>query len=553
MNCSIGNELKIKNINKHSYISTKMIRNFGWNFKYPSRRMPILAENVVATSQPLACQAGIKMLLNGGNAVDAAIATAITLTVVEPVNNGIGSDAFALVWDGKSLIGLNASGRSPAAWTPEYFSRRKAMPMFGWDATTIPGAVSAWVELSNKYGQLSFEKLFQPAIRYAEKGFIVSPITAEVWGYLAKMYKRRLYPEFHETFMINGKPPAPGQLFKCLPQAETLKKIAQTKGEAFYSGELAKKIVSHSENTGGVMTLQDLENHKVTWEKPISLNYKGVTLHETPPNGQGITALIMLGILKNFEINDLDPDSPETIHIQLEAMKIAFSDAYRYISDSSNLEFDPEHLLDDEYLKQRALEIDSARAKIFKYGIPKMGDTVYLTTADENGMMVSYIQSNYMGFGSGIVVPETGISLQNRGNGFTLIEGHPNQVGPNKRPFHTIIPGFVSQKGKPLMSFGVMGGEMQPQGHAQMMIRIFEYGQNPQAALDAPRWRVTNGLNVKVESDFSKTAIKKLINMGHSIDEDFYFNFGGGQIIFKIDEGYLAASDPRKDGQAIGY
>ena len=530
-----------------------MFSNFGWNFKYPSRRMPVLAKNVVATSQPLACQAGIKMLLNGGNAVDAAIATAITLTVVEPVNNGIGSDAFAFVWDGKSLKGLNASGRSPAAWTPEYFSRRKSMPMFGWDATTIPGVVSAWVELSNKYGQLSFEELFKPAIRYAEKGFTVSPITAEIWGYLAKMYKKRLYPEFYETFMINGKPPSPGQLFKCPPQAETLKKIAKTKGEAFYSGELAKKIVSHSENTGGVMTLQDLENHKVTWEKSLSMDYKGVTLHEIPPNGQGITALIMLGILKNIDISEFDPDSPEAIHFQLEAMKLAFSDAYRYISDPSTLEFDPKHLIDDDYLKQRALKIDPARAKILKHGIPKVGDTVYLTTADEDGMMVSYIQSNYMGFGSGIVVPGTGISLQNRGNGFTLVEGHPNQVGPNKRPFHTIIPGFVTLKGKPIMSFGVMGGEMQPQGHAQMMIRIFEYGQNPQAALDAPRWRVINGLNVKVESEFNKRTINDLVKMGHSIKEDFYFNFGGGQIIYKIDEGYLAASDPRKDGQAIGY
>jgi gamma-glutamyltranspeptidase/glutathione hydrolase len=530
-----------------------MIIHFGWDFKYASRRMPVLAENVVATSQPLACQAGIKMLLNGGNAVDAAIATAITLTVVEPVNNGIGSDAFALIWDGKSLKGLNASGRSPAAWTPEYFSHRRSMPILGWDATTIPGAVSAWVKLSNKYGQLSFDKLFEPAIRYAEKGFFVSPITAEIWSYLAKMYKKRLYPEFYETFMINGKPPSPGQLFKCPAQAETLKKIAQTKGESFYSGELAKKIISHSENTGGVITLQDLENHKATWEKSLSMDYKGVSLHEIPPNGQGITTLIMLGILKHFNISEFDPDSPEAVHIQLEAMKLAFSDAYRYISDISTLEFDPEYLLDNNYLKQRASEIDPAQAKIFKHGIPKEGDTVYLTTADEDGMMVSYIQSNYMGFGSGIVIPGTGISLQNRGNGFTLIEGHPNQVGPNKRPFHTIIPGFVTQKGRPVMSFGVMGGEMQPQGQAQMMIRIFEYGQNPQTALDAPRWKVINGVNVKVESEFDKNLIKNLTNKGHSIKEDFYFNFGGGQIIHKMEGGYLAASDPRKDGQAMGY
>ena len=530
-----------------------MVGNFGWDFQYPSRRMPILANNIVATSQPLACQAGLQMLLNGGNAVDAAIATAITLTVVEPVNNGIGSDAFALVWDGKSLRGLNASGRSPAAWTLEYFSNKKSMPMFGWDAVTIPGAVSAWVELSEKYGQLSFKKLFEPAIKYAERGFIVSPITAKVWGFLARMYKKRLYPEFYDTFMINGRPPSPGKIFKCPAQAESLKKIAQTRGEAFYSGELAKKIVLHAQNTGGMITIQDLEKHKPTWEFPLSIDYNGVSLNEIPPNGQGLTALMMLGVLKNLHISDFKPDSPESIHMQLEAMKLAFSDAYQYISDPSTLKFDPQYLLGESYLKERASEIDSTQAKIFKHGVPKMGDTVYLTTADEDGMMVSLIQSNYMGFGSGIVIPETGISLQNRGNGFSLVEGHPNQVGPNKRPFHTIIPAFVSKKGKPIMSFGVMGGEMQPQGHVQMMIRIFEYEQNPQVALDAPRWRVMEGLDIRVEPEFNKNTIKSLIQMGHSIKEDFYFNFGGGQIIYKLDEGYLAASDPRKDGQAVGY
>lgn len=544
---------KSNNINEYSYISIKMVGNFGWDFPYPSRRMPILANNIVATSQPLACQAGLQMLLNGGNAIDAAIATAITLTVVEPVNNGIGSDAFALVWDGKSLKGLNASGRSPAAWTPEHFSDKKSMPILGWDTVTVPGAVSAWVELSEKYGQLSFEKLFEPAIKYATQGFMVSPITAKVWGFLARMYKKRLYPEFHKTFMVNGKPPSPGQIFRSPSQAESLEKIAQTRGEAFYSGELARKIASHAQNTGGTITMQDLENHKPTWESPLSIEYNGVSLNEIPPNGQGLTVLLMLGILKNFEISSFEPDSPESIHIQLEAMKLAFSDAYHYISDPSSLQFDPQYLLKEDYLKNRASEIDSTQAKIFKYGVPKMGDTVYLTTADQDGMMVSFIQSNYMGFGSGIVIPKTGISLQNRGNGFSLVEGHPNQVGPNKRPFHTIIPAFVSKKGKPIMSFGVMGGEMQPQGHAQMMIRMFEYEQNPQAALDAPRWRVMEGLDVRVEPEFNKDTIKSLIQMGHSIKEDFCFNFGGGQIIYKLDEGYLAASDPRKDGQAVGY
>ena len=515
--------------------------------------MPILAENIVSTSQPLACQAGLSMLRKGGNAIDAAIATAITLTVVEPVNNGIGSDAFAIVWDGKSLKGLNASGRSPAAWTPEFFSNKKSMPMFGWDATTIPGAVSAWVELSEKYGQLSFEKLFEPAIKYAEKGFILSPITAEIWGHLSKMYKKQLYPEFHETFMPNGKPPKPGEIFKCPAQAKTLKLIAQTRGEAFYSGELAKKIVNHAQNTGGVIKLQDLENHKATWEKPISVNYNGVSLHEIPPNGQGLTALITLGILKNFNISNLIPDSTESIHLQIETTKLAFSDAYRYISDALTLEFDHNLLLKEDYLKERASEINTSQAKIYKFGTPKHGDTVYLTTADEDGMMVSYIQSNYMGFGSGIVIPGTGISLQNRGNGFNLIDGHPNQVGPNKRPYHTIIPAFVTKNNQPLMSFGVMGGSMQPQGHIQMITRIFDYNQNPQAAIDAPRWRVMQGMKVNLETGFSKETQEKLKKLGHQVYNGHYTEFGGAQIIYKLEDGYLAASDPRKDGQAVGY
>ena len=525
---------------------------FNWDFKYPSKRMPILAKNIVATSQPLASQAGIQMILKGGNAVDAAIASAIALTVVEPTSNGIGSDAFTVLWDSKKIIGLNASGRSPSAWTSEHFSQYKSIPLNGWDSVTIPGAVSAWVELSKKYGQLEFKELFKPAINYAENGFLVSPIIANTWPFLSKRFKRRDYPDFHNTFMPKGKAPKPGELFKCPAQGTTLRLIAETEGEAFYSGILAKKIVEHAKYTGGLITLEDLENHKATWENTLKIEYNGVHLHEIPPNGQGLAALIMLGILNNFDLNSNEIDSPECLHLQIEAMKLAFADAHRYISDPSSLEFDPISLLKSSYLSERANLIDFNIAKQFKAGIPHFGDTVYLTTADAEGMMVSYIQSNYEGFGSGIVIPGTGIALQNRARGFNLIEGHPNQIGPNKRPFHTIIPAFVTKNGEPLMAFGVMGGSMQPQGHVQMMIRIFQFGQNPQTAIDAPRWRVMDNFNVILESGFKKSTYLELAKIGHNIAQDHFYKFGGGQIIYKLEDGYLGASDWRKDGQAVG-
>ena len=528
-----------------------MTRDFKWKFPYPSRRMPILAKNIVATSQPLASQAGLRMLLKGGNAVDAIIATAIALTVVEPTSNGIGSDAFAILWDGKKLIGLNASGRSPAAWTPEYFSKYKKMPLLGWDTVTVPGAVSAWVELWKKYGQLSFEELFEPAIDYARNGYLVSPITGDIWNPLSRVFKT--YPGYREAFLRNGKPPKPGEVFKFPAQARSLELIAETEGHAFYHGELAKKIIDYAKETSGTMTLEDLENHSPSWVEPIKIEYKGVELHEIPPNGQGLAALIMLGILKNFDISSFEPDSVDSIHLQLEAMKLAFADAHHYISDPSTLEFDPKYLLQQDYLKKRATLIHNHIAQKYEYGLPKHGDTVYLTAADEHGMMISYIQSNYFAFGSGIVIPDTGISLQNRGAGFVLDESHPNQVGPNKRPYHTIIPAFVTKNHEPLMSFGVMGGAHQPQGHAQMMIRIFEYKQNPQAANDAPRWQVKDGLDVIVEPEFNKETVKALKEKGHKVSTSHFVEFGGSQMIYKVEGGYVASSDPRKDGQAVGY
>ncbi len=528
-----------------------------WDFPYPSQRMPLLARNVVATSQPLAAQAGIEMLKKGGNAVDAALATAITLTVVEPNMNGIGADAFAIIWDGKTLHGLNASGRAPKAWNLQRFAGRDAMPTTGWDCVTVPGAVSAWIALSQRFGKLPFMDLFVPAILYADKGFAVSPITAKNWATQAEKYRQS--PDFASAFLPNGRAPQPGEMFRFPEQAYSLSMIGASKGEAFYRGELAKKIVAHSQAQGGAMTLDDLAAHQVDWDATISQDYRGVTLHEIPPNGQGIAALIMLGILQHIDMSKVALDSADSIHMQLEAMKLAFADLYHYVADAGAMPFSPQTLLAPAYIAARAKHINPNRASYPSWGsptdIPKGSETIYLATADAGGMMVSYIQSNYMGFGSGVVVPGTGISLQNRGAGFSLDPNHPNSVAPRKRPFHTIIPGFITQNGAPLMSFGVMGAAMQAQGHAQMVVRIVDYGQNPQAASDARRWFLGEDQLVYFEEGFDRSVIEQLVARGHRVAANApAFGCGGAQLIYRQETGvYVAGSDHRKDGQAVGY
>jgi gamma-glutamyltranspeptidase / glutathione hydrolase len=527
---------------------------FTWEFPYASQRMPLLAKNVVATSQPLAAQAGLQALAKGGNAVDAALAAAITLTVVEPTSNGIGSDAFAILWDGEKLVGLNASGRSPAGWTPERFKGLAAMPQRGWDAVTVPGAVSAWVALSQRYGKLPFPDLFQAAIRYARDGFMVSPITAMSWARQAPNFNG--FSEFAWTFLPKDRAPRPGERFYCPQQAETLEEIAASKGESFYRGKLAERIAMASQADEGAHTLADFAAHRCDWVEPISVEYRGYRLHEIPPNGQGIVALMALGMLRHFDLAALPVDRADSLHLQIEAMKLAFADAYRYVSDPATMEFDARKLLADDYLASRAKAIDMKRAQVPPPGEPRAGGTVYLTTADANGMMVSYIQSNYMGFGSGVVVPGTGISMQNRGAGFSLKPGHPNLVGPGKRPFQTIIPGFLTRDGKPVMSFGVMGGQMQPQGHAQMVTRIVDYHQNPQVASDGPRWIVNNDFSVSFEAErFAPGVVDELKARGHRVvdPEAAMFGFGGAQLIWRLDDGYCAGSDHRKDGHAIGF
>jgi gamma-glutamyltranspeptidase/glutathione hydrolase len=525
---------------------------FSWNNPYAWPRKPLLARNVVATSQPLAAQAGVSMLAAGGSAVDAILATAITLTLVEPVSNGIGSDAYAIVWDGKALHGLNASGRSPAGWTPDFFGAAKAVPARGWNSVSVPGCVSAWVELHRKFGKLPFEKLFAPAIRYGREGFLVSPTIAGQWA--AQVAELKSQPGFAEAFMPGGRAPAVGQVFKFPEHAATLEKIAATKGEAFYRGELAEKIEAFAKKHSAAMRISDLAAHKCDWVGTLQQDYRGYTIHEIPPNGQGIVALIALGILEQFDMAALPVDSADSFHLQIEAIKLAFADAQAYVADIDYMPFPPERLLSKEYLKERSKLIDRKKAQPFAAGKPPQGGTVYLTAADASGMMVSMIQSNYMGFGSGVVVPGTGISLQNRGATFVMKEGHPNRVGPGKRPYQTIIPGFVTRDGKPVMSFGVMGGTMQPQGHTQVMVRIADYGQNPQAACDGPRFRWVQGLDVSVEDNFPPAVLEELRRRGHRIvTVDDYNQFGSGQMIWQLDGGYLAASDPRRDGQAAGY
>ncbi|WP_293780995.1 gamma-glutamyltransferase family protein [uncultured Oxalicibacterium sp.] len=529
---------------------------FDWNNPYPSTRQPLFARNVVATSQPLAAQAGLRMLMKGGNAIDAAIAAAAAITVVEPCSCGLGSDAFALVWDGSKLHGLNGSGQAPAAWDVDYFHRKhKGMiPERGWDSVTVPGAIASWVALSDKFGKLPFADLLEPAIDLASRGHMVSRVVQQKWTNAIPILHQQ--PGFADTFMPHGRAPQVGENFVFADAATSLKKIAETKGAAFYQGELAQAIVNHAKACGAAMTLADLAAFQPEWVTPISKDFAGHTVHEIPPNGQGIAALIALGILDKLDLARFPADSVESRHLQIEAMKLAFADTYKWVADEKYMtEVTAADLLDDGYLSERAKLIDLNKATRFNHGTPPKGGTIYLSVADESGMMVSFIQSNYMGFGSGVVVPGTGISLQNRGFGFNTSPRHANCVVPGKRPFHTIIPGFLTKDGQPQMSFGVMGGNMQPQGHVQTLARMLAYHQQPQAACDAPRWKVNVGMSVDVEQTMGNEMRAALIARGHQIEKvaDTYMDFGSGQFIWKTPDGYIAASDPRRDGQAVGF
>lgn len=519
----------------------------NWDQPYPATRSPVCAANMVATSQPLATQAGVDALRRGGNAVDAVLAAAITLTVVEPNNNGLGSDAFAILWDGEALVGLNASGRAPELMTAERYAGRDAMPTLGWGAITVPGAVSAWTALSASHGRLPFADLFEVAIHYAREGFQVGPKTAYYWKLAETTYAE--FPHFAEHFL---PAPGPGERFLRPDLAVSLERIAATGGAAFYEGELAEAMAGAAEAAGGALRLTDLAAHRADWVTPIEQPYGQVALHEIPPNGQGLAAQIALALLA--EDGPAAFDTVAGVHRQIECMKIAIRAAFDHFADPAAMLVTPEDLLGAESIARAASSIGERTGDLPPVALPVGHDTVYLCAADADGRMISFIQSNYLGFGSGIVIPGTGISMQNRGMGFSLDPADPNCVGPGKRPFHTIIPGFVTEAGTPRMAFGVMGGHMQHQGHFQMVQRIFDHGENPQAASDAPRWHVFPDFSVGLEPGFPEAIAEGLAERGHKVRYvEQQHVFGGAQLILSTEHGYVAGSDHRKEGQAAGF
>lgn len=530
---------------------------------YPSRRSAVVARRgVVATSQPVAALAGLEMIKEGGNAVDAIVATAAALTVVEPTSNGLGSDAFAIVWDGQRLHGLNGSGRAPAGLTIDAVraAGHESMPNRGWIPVTVPGAARAWADLHQRFGKLSFERVLAPAIALAEAGFAVSPVVARGWQTAARAYASLRGPEFlpwTTTFAPGGRGPVAGEVVRLPDHARTLRRIAQTLAQDFYEGETAATTVRFSRETGGYLTEADLAEHTSTWVEPIGTNYRGYDVWEIPPNGQGMTALIALNVLEGFDLGRLPRESAEAYHLQIEAMKLAFADAHRYIADPEHADVPVAGLLSKDYAQRRRALIGE-QAVVREAGEPDRGGTVYLCAADTEGTMVSYIQSNYQGFGSGVVIPGTGIALQNRGFGFRLDPNHRNALAPGKRPYHTIIPAFLTRDGQPVGPFGVMGGYMQPQGHVQVVVNTVDYGLNPQAALDAPRWQITQGLGVMLEYGVARNIVRELGRRGHDVAVEYRGEpFGKGQVIWRMTgeaAGTLVAgTEPRCDGLAVGY
>lgn len=527
---------------------------------YPIGRNATFARNgMVATSQPLAAEAGLHILKKGGNAVDAAIATAACLTVVEPTSNGIGGDLFAIVWTNNEMYGLNGSGRAPKNISIEKVKEagHEKMPAHGWEPVTVPGAPHAWKTLSERFGKLPLKEVLEPAITYAREGYPLSPTLAYYWDRAFHIYKKRLkgdhFKAWFDTFAPNGKPPQVGEVWASEDHARTLELIAETKAEAFYNGEIAEKIVAFAKETGGYFTLEDFSEHESLWVDPISVNYRGYDVWELPPNGQGIVALQALNILKGFQFTD--KDNVETYHKQIEAIKLAFADALTYVTDSDYMKVSLDALLDEEYAEERRKLITNVALKP-EAGQPKGSGTVYLATADGDGNMVSLIQSNYMGFGSGLVVPETGIALQNRGHDFSLNPEDANALVGGKRTYHTIIPGFLTKDNEAIGPFGVMGGYMMPQGHVQVLMNTIDFELNPQAALDAPRWQWFKDQTVQVENRFPYSIARQLMKRGHQISISIEPNsFGRGQIIWRNPKtGVLVGgTESRTDGSIASW
>ena len=532
----------------------------GQKYDYPSRRRVVYAKRgMVCTSQPLAAQAGLAILQQGGNAVDAAVATAICMTVLEPTSNGLGSDAFALVWIKDKLYGLNGSGYAPKKLTAEALAEQgvtEKIPYRGWQSVNVPGAVSAWAELHKRFGRLPFAKLCEPAIYYAEEGYPLSPLIQKLWDKSVELFEeykdKKEFCGWFPTFAPDGKAPEVGQLVKLPDHGKTLRKIAETSGEAFYRGEVADAIAEFSKKTGGFISKEDLENYRAEWVEPLHTEYRGHEVWEIPPNGQGMTVLMALNILKGFEF--AEKECADTYHKQIEAMKLAFADTMEYVTDPRYMNTKVEDMLSNAYAEARRSLIGKEALEP-KPGSPFSGGTIYLCTADNEGNMVSLIQSNYKGFGSGIVVPGTGIALNDRASGFSLNPESDNYLQPWKKPYHTIIPGFLTKDGKAVGPFGVMGEYMQPQGQLQVVMDTVDFLMNPQNTLDAPRWQWIEGKKVQLEDGVPAEIAEELRRRGHEITVmSDYTSFGRGQIIWRDENGILAgATEPRTDGTVAAW
>ncbi len=527
---------------------------------YSNSRYSLFARNgMICSSSPLASAAGLEILAKGGNAVDAAVATAATLAVTEPTSNGLGSDAFAIVWMKDKLYGLNASGRAPKEISIDKVKALgyDAIPKRGWIPVMVPGAPKAWASLIGRFGNLSLPEVLAPAIRYAQDGYPVSAVLSYLWNkYVTRGLKeyegKAEFSEWIRLFAKEGEAPSAGDIVRFPDMAKSLKLIANTDAKAFYEGEIARKIIEQSQRDGGFFTLEDLRDYDVDWVDPISVNYRGYDVWEIPPNGQGIVTLIALNILKNFTFDK--KECLDTYHKQFEAIKIAFADAQKFVTDPQEMTVDYHGFLQEDYGKYRASMIGDT-AKSYEGTDPSSCGTVYLCTADKDGNMVSYIQSNYMDFGSGIVIEDYGVSLQNRGYDFSLDPKAANVLKPGKKSYHTIIPGFLTKDGKAVGPFGVMGGYMQPQGHLQVLMNLIDFGLNPQMALDAPRWQWTHGMDFTVEPRFDPQMVEDLRKRGHPVTvSENYYSYGRGQIIWRLENGtYVGATESRTDSNIACY
>jgi gamma-glutamyltranspeptidase/glutathione hydrolase len=529
------------------------------NILYSDKKVVFAKNGMVATSEPQAAQAGLDILRKGGNAIDAAIAVAACLTVTEPTSNGIGGDNFAIVWHNHQIYGLNSSGTSPESLTFNELKNNglKEIPKYGFFPVTVPGAVQGWIELSKKFGKLPLKEVLKPAINYARNGFVVGHTISKNWKQANQIYQKNLQHEMYkywfETFTKDLNAPKAGDLYFLKDHANTLEEIADTMGYSFYHGNIANQIEQFSKKYGGYIRKSDLENFKSIWVDPISIDYRGHQIWELPPNGQGIVALMALNIAENFKYKEKNLVS--TYHKQIEALKLAFADGINFISDIDYMKTPIQSLLSKNYAWNRAKEIQN-KAIEPKCGKPIGSGTVYLATADQDGNMVSMIQSNYMGFGSGLVVPNTGIALHNRGHNFSLDPKSSNVLAPNKRPYHTIIPGFITKDLTPIGPFGVMGGFMQPQGHLQVVMNLLDFNMDPQEALDYPRWQWIESKKILVEKEMPLTIINGLIKKGHDVTiEENISSFGRGQIIMRNPHSfvYSGGTEKRCDGTIAAY